>query len=34
MCMENGVNTLIFSLNEENGIVNNLSGKLSGTIVY
>ncbi len=34
MCMENGVKTLVFSLNEDNGIVNNLSGKFTGTIVY
>lgn len=34
MCMENGVSTLVFSLNEENGIVNNIAGKISGTIVY
>ena len=34
MCMENGVSTLVFSLNEENGIVNNLSGNVSGTVVY
>ena len=34
MCMENGVSTLVFSLNEENGILNNLSGNITGTIVY
>ena len=34
MCMENGVSTLVFSLNEENGIVNNIAGNISGTIVY
>lgn len=34
MCMENGVSTLVFSLNEENAIVNNVSGNITGTIVY
>ena len=34
MCMENGVSTLVFSLNEENGIVNNIAGKTTGTIIY
>jgi uridylate kinase len=34
MCMENGVSTLVFSLNEENGIVNNVAGNLTGTLVY
>ncbi len=34
MCMENNVSTLVFSLNEENGIVKNVSGDLTGTIVY
>lgn len=34
MCMENDVSTLVFSLNEENGIVKNVSGDLTGTIVY
>ncbi len=33
MCMENHVPTLVFSLNEENSIVNNVSGKLTGTVV-
>lgn len=34
MCMENKVSTLVFSLNEENAIVNNVAGKLTGTLVY
>lgn len=34
MCMENGVSTLVFSMDEENGIVNNVAGNISGTIVY
>lgn len=34
MCMENGVSTLVFSLDEENGIVNNVAGNVTGTIVY
>ncbi|MDD6101525.1 MAG: UMP kinase [Clostridiales bacterium] len=34
MCMENGVSTLVFSLNEENAILNNVAGKLTGTLVY
>ncbi|MGN0164736.1 MAG: UMP kinase [Lachnospiraceae bacterium] len=34
MCMENGVSTLVFSLNEENAIVNNVSGNITGTVVY
>ncbi len=34
MCMENGVSTLVFSMDEENGIVNNVAGNVSGTIVY
>lgn len=33
MCMENHVPTLVFSLNEENSIINNVSGKLTGTVV-
>lgn len=34
MCMENGISTLVFSLNEENAIVNNVAGNVTGTIVY
>lgn len=34
LCMENGVSTLVFSLNEENAIVNNVAGNVTGTIVY
>ncbi len=33
MCMENGIPTLVFSLNEENGILNNVAGNITGTIV-
>ncbi|MCR5087832.1 MAG: UMP kinase [Lachnospiraceae bacterium] len=33
MCMENNIPTLVFSLNEENSIVNNVSGNNTGTIV-
>ena len=33
MCMENKMPLLIFSLNEENGILNNAAGKVTGTIV-
>lgn len=33
MCMENKVPLLVFSLNEENSIVNNGNGKITGTVV-
>lgn len=33
MCMENKIPLLVFSLNEENSIVNNGSGRMTGTIV-
>lgn len=33
MCMENHVPTLVFSLNEENSILNNVSGTITGTVV-
>lgn len=33
MCMENTVPLLVFSLNEENSIVNNVNGKGKGTVV-
>lgn len=33
MCMENKLPLLVFSLNEENGIVNNGNGRTTGTIV-
>ena len=33
MCMENKMPLIVFGLNEENSIVNALSGKISGTIV-
>lgn len=33
MCMENKVPLLVFSLNEENSIVNNGNGNITGTIV-
>ena len=33
MCMENGVPLIVFSLNEENSIVNNGNGKITGTVV-
>ena len=33
MCMENNIPTLVFSLNEENSIVTNVSGTNTGTIV-
>ncbi len=33
MCMENHVPTLVFSLNEENSIINNVSGTITGTVV-
>ncbi|MDE6875746.1 MAG: UMP kinase [Lachnospiraceae bacterium] len=33
MCMENKLPLLVFSLNEENGIVNNGNGRITGTIV-
>ena len=33
MCMENNIPTLVFSLNEENSIVTNVSGTTTGTIV-
>jgi len=33
MCMENKMSLIVFGLNEENSIVNALSGKISGTIV-
>lgn len=33
MCMENKVPLLVFSLNEENSIINNGNGRITGTIV-
>ncbi|SEV95360.1 uridylate kinase [[Clostridium] fimetarium] len=33
MCMENKMPLIVFGLNEENSIVNALSGKISGTVV-
>ena len=33
MCMENKMPMLVFGLNEENSIVNALSGKFNGTVV-
>ena len=33
MCMENKMPLMVFGLNEENSIVNAMSGKFSGTIV-
>ncbi len=33
MCMENKVPTLVFSLNEENSIINNVAGNITGTVV-
>ena len=33
MCMENHKALLVFSLNEENSIVNNVKGTCTGTIV-
>lgn len=33
MCMENRMPLMVFGLNEENSIVNAMSGKFSGTIV-
>lgn len=33
MCMENKMPLLVFSLNEENSIVNNGNGRITGTIV-
>ena len=33
MCMENKMPLIVFGLNEENSIINALSGKISGTIV-
>lgn len=33
MCMENHVPMAVFSLNEENGIINAMQGKINGTIV-
>jgi uridylate kinase len=33
MCMENKKSLLVFSLNEENSIVNNVKGNCTGTVV-
>lgn len=33
MCMENKIPLLVFSLNEENSIVNNGNGRITGTVV-
>lgn len=33
MCMQNRVPLLVFSLNEENSIINNGNGKITGTVV-
>ena len=33
MCMENRIPTLVFSLNEKDSIVNNVSGNITGTVV-
>lgn len=33
MCMQNRVPTLVFSLNEEDSIVNNGNGRITGTVV-
>ena len=33
MCMENHVPMAVFSLNEENGIINAMQGKINGTVV-
>lgn len=33
MCMENHVPMTVFSLNEENGIINAMQGKINGTVV-
>lgn len=33
MCMENHVLMAVFSLNEENGIINAMQGKINGTVV-
>ncbi len=33
MCMENEKSLLVFSLNEENSIVNNVKGNCTGTVV-
>ena len=34
MCLENRMPLLIFSLNEENSIINNAAGRCTGTVVY
>ena len=33
MCMENAMPLYVFGLNEENSILNSISGKFSGTVV-
>ena len=33
MCMENHVPMAVFSLNDENGIINAMQGKINGTVV-
>lgn len=33
MCMENHMPMAVFSLNEENGIINAMQGKINGTVV-
>ena len=33
MCMENHLPMAVFSLNEENGIINAMQGKINGTVV-
>ena len=34
MCMENHVPMAVFSLNEENGIINAMQGKINGNGSY
>ena len=33
LCMENKMPMLIFGLNEENSIINNVTGNVTGTII-
>ena len=33
MCMENHIPMAVFSLNEKDGIVNAMQGKINGTVV-
>ena len=34
ICLENNMPLLVFSLNEENSIINNATGDCTGTVVY